>query len=137
MATPWAHNALVNTTTITYKSRWSCNLRSHLPTMLTDFPDTRVLRWDKNRIFIVKSFYNLLNDVGLRCLLIISNYVEGVYGFKIKIFNWLTWDNKILILDNFGKCECNKILTLTCLFCHHLIKSVDHLFLNYHYASRI
>lgn len=40
----------------------------------------------------------------------------------INLFYWLTWDNKILILDNLTKQDCNQCFSDTCVVCHHAKK---------------
>lgn len=57
--------------------------------------------------------------------------------FKFKIFNWIIWDNKILTMENLSKCGCNRILTTTCMLYHEPEETVDHLLVNYQFATQI
>ncbi|XP_039120313.1 uncharacterized protein LOC120256691 [Dioscorea cayenensis subsp. rotundata] len=81
-----------------------------------------------NRSFSVKSFYDRLNDGGLRCP-IAKFFWKGPCPRKVNIFNWLVWKDKILTLENLAKRRCNKLPTATCVLCHEAVESVDHLFL--------
>lgn len=56
---------------------------------------------------------------------------------KVNIFNWLTWKNKILSLENLAKRRCNKLPTTTCVLCHSSCESVDHLFLHCQFPRSI
>ncbi|XP_039123586.1 uncharacterized protein LOC120260211 [Dioscorea cayenensis subsp. rotundata] len=89
-----------------------------------------------NEVFSVKSFYNFLNEGGLQCP--ISSWLwRNNYPRKVNLFNWLTWKNKILTLENLEKQCFNKLPTATCVFCHAGIELVDHLFLHCSFAKHV
>ena len=52
---------------------------------------------------------------------------EGACPLKIKIFNRLAWNNKILTIENLTKRGYNRIMTTTCIFCHEAKEAVDHI----------
>lgn len=80
--------------------------------------------------------YTFLNAGGLRSL--VNNSIwKGDCPLKIKIFNWLALDNKILTLDNLARRGCNSISTFTCVLCYTAIETAYHLLLNCPFASRI
>lgn len=58
-----------------------------------------MLTW--NRVFLVKSLYNFLNDECLRCPAA-KFFWRNWYPRKINFFNWLVWKNTILTLENLG-----------------------------------
>ena len=57
-------------------------------------------------VFTIKSFYGFLNDRGLRCYVTLT-ILKGVCPYKIYIFNWFVWDNKILMLKNLANRKYN------------------------------
>lgn len=81
--------------------------------MLLERVDYRIWRWDYNGSFTVKSFYTFFNDGGIRSSLNKSLWKEDC-PLKIKIFNWLVLDNKILTLDNLAKRAIEFSLQLVC-----------------------
>lgn len=89
-----------------------------------------------NYSFSVKSFYNFLNDGGLRCS-IVRFFWRNSCPKKINIFNWLGWKNKILTLENQESRRCNWLPTATCVLCHSAIELVDHLFLQCSFARQV
>lgn len=87
-------------------------------------------RWmlTRNGTFLVKSFYNFLNDGGLRCSTA-KFFWRNICPKKINLFNWLVWKDKILYLENLEKRHCNRLPMATCVLCHSGKESVDHLFI--------
>lgn len=86
--------------------------------------------------FSVKSFYNFLNDGGLRCL-IARFFWRKPCPKKVNLLNWLVWKDRILTLDRLASRGCNRLPTSTCVLCHSAIESVDHLFLTCAYAKQV
>lgn len=97
-----------------------------------------VKRWTlaANGIFSVRTFYNFLNDGGLRCRWT-ATVLKGPYPKKINLFNWLAWDNKILTLENLALCRCNLLQITTCVMCHAGTENVEYLLLYCPFAARI
>lgn len=95
-------------------------------------------RWKltANGVFTVKSFYNFLNDGGLRCGWT-PTILKGSCPAKINLFNWLARDNKILTLENLAMRRCNQLHSITCVMCHADIESVDHLLIHCPVASHL
>ncbi|XP_039122026.1 uncharacterized protein LOC120258641 [Dioscorea cayenensis subsp. rotundata] len=95
-------------------------------------------RWslNGNGQFTVKSFYNFLNDGGLRCNVAKIMWKSNCPK-KINIFNWLVWKNKVLSLENLELRRCNNLPTATCVMCHTNMESVDHLFLHCSLANEV
>lgn len=87
-----------------------------------------------NGCFIVKSFYNLLNDGGNHCSMA-RFFWESLCPKKINIFNWLVWKKKVLSLENLGRQRYNQLPTDTCVLCHAACEFVDHLFIHYRFAQ--
>lgn len=88
-----------------YQDRFSSNWGT--------FRDKKWWSLTANGTFSVKSFYNFLNDWGMRCL-ISSWFWHSNYQGKINVFNWLAWKNKILSLENLAKRRCNRLLLMWC-----------------------
>lgn len=59
------------------------------------------------------------------------------FPLKIKIFNWLALNNKILTMENQVKRGCNSIFTAICVHCLVIIETMDHLLLNCLFTARI
>lgn len=98
--------------------------------------DRKHWRLTANRVFTVKSFYNFLNDGGLRCRwtpIILKGYCPK----KVSMFNWLAWDDKILSLENLTRKRCNFVLTTTCVMCHAEVESANHLLIQCPVARHI
>lgn len=49
---------------------------------------------------------------------------------KISVLNWLVWDDKVLTLNNLVARGCNKLPIATCILCHSVIETIDHLFIH-------
>ncbi|XP_039145636.1 uncharacterized protein LOC120282866 [Dioscorea cayenensis subsp. rotundata] len=98
--------------------------------------DVRFWSLNANGSFSVKSFYDRLNDGGLRCP-IAKFFWKGPCPRKVNIFNWLAWKDKILTLENLAKRRCNKLPTDTCVLCHEAVESVDHLFLQCRFSLEV
>lgn len=89
-----------------------------------------------NGVFSVKSFYNFLNDGGLRCQ-VPKFFWRTACPRKINLFNWLAWKNKIPTLANLSKRRCNRLPTATCVMCSTGIETVDHRFLECPFVNSI
>ncbi|XP_039141329.1 uncharacterized protein LOC120278666 [Dioscorea cayenensis subsp. rotundata] len=88
--------------------------------------DGRHWKLSSNGMFSVKSFYQFLNDGGIRCRWTPS-ILKGGCPRKVNLFNWLAWDNKILTLQNLADRRCNVLHDITCVMCHAEVESADHL----------
>ncbi|XP_039113709.1 uncharacterized protein LOC120249266 [Dioscorea cayenensis subsp. rotundata] len=98
--------------------------------------DGRHWKLSSNGMFSVKSFYQFLNDGGLHCRRTPS-ILKGGCTRKVNLFNWLTWDNKILTLQNLADRRCNVLHDITCVMCHAEVESADHLLTQCSMASQI
>lgn len=103
---------------------------------VAELGDNKWWRLTGNSTFSVKSFYNFLNDGGLRCPNMRFFWQNSCLK-KINIFNWLSWKNKILTLENLESRKCNRFPIATCVLCHSAIESVDHLFLQCSFARQV
>ena len=81
-----------------------------------------------NDCFFVWSFYRILVAGGQQCK-IIPIILKSLCLQKINTFNWLAWDNKFITLDNLTTRGCNRLPTTTCILCHGVIETADHLFI--------
>lgn len=106
-----------------------------LDNWLSDGKDSRIWLWAKNGNFFTKSFYNFLNNNGLRCLL--RKLLWKVECPLKKKFYWPTSDSMILILYNLAKCGCSRISMTTCVLYHAVVETGDHIILNCPFAYRI
>lgn len=86
--------------------------------------------------FSVKSFYNFLNDGGLRCP-VAKFFWRNFCPRKINLFNWLAWKNRILTLENLAIRRCNNLPTATCVLCHSATETIDHLFLQCPFTTHL
>lgn len=117
-------------------SNWSLLSCMTIPSsMLSLGKDSWICNWDKNGIFTIKFFYSFLNDESQ--MFFEQNSLEVYLPLKIKIFIWLTWDNKILTLDNLARCSYNFISTPMHVFCHQSLETTDHLFFLCKFTIRI
>lgn len=89
-----------------------------------------------NGLFLVKSFYNFLNDGGIRCHALKWFWRRSCLR-KINLLNCLVWKNKIISLENLEKRWCNRLPTATCLMCHSENESVDHLFIMCSFTKQV
>ncbi|XP_039126955.1 uncharacterized protein LOC120263117 [Dioscorea cayenensis subsp. rotundata] len=112
------------------------DLRVRLRRPLGDLGDKKWWTLTGNGSFSVKSFYNFLNDGGLRCP-VADFFWRQLCPKKINIFNWLAWKNKILSLENLARRCCNRLPTATCVLCHANLESVDHLFFQCSFARQV
>ena len=55
----------------------------------------------------------------------------------VKAFSSLTWDNKLVILENIAKRGCYRLPTITCLLCPETTKSGNHLFIRCLFTTHI
>ena len=58
-----------------------------------------------------------------------SNYMERCLSLEVYLFNWLTWGNRILTLENLAARNCNRLLTSTYVLYHAASEFVHHLLL--------
>lgn len=114
----------------------SAALRDHLRETRVESDDKISWMLTGNGIFFVKSFYNFLNDGGVRCP-VARFFWRNTCPRKINLFNWLVWKNKVLFLENLMIRRCNMLPTATCVLCHSGIETVDYLFLRCSYIRRI
>ncbi|XP_039123625.1 uncharacterized protein LOC120260253 [Dioscorea cayenensis subsp. rotundata] len=98
--------------------------------------DERRWKLSSNGKFSVKTFYNFLNDGGLRCDKT-KVILKGDCPKKVNLFNWLALDNKILTLDNLALRGCNVLPTTTCVMCHADVETAEHLLLHCPLATHI
>lgn len=105
------------------------NILSNLTTLYSPVNDEKRWKLTANGKFSVKTFYNFLNDGGMRCpgSPII---LKGDCPKKINLFNWLAWDNKILTLENLALRRCNFFHSTTCVMCHANVETADHLLIH-------
>lgn len=95
--------------------------------------DAKIWTLESNRSFSVSSLYQFLSNGGFRYPLSYKFWKTGCPS-KINLFCWLTWDNKILTLENLAKRGCNQCSTDTCVLCHYATEIIDHLFAKCNFA---
>lgn len=76
----------------------------------SDFEDLKCWILSPNGCFTVKSFYNFVTVGGIHCHPNKAIW-KGFCRRKVKAFTWLTWDNKILTLEDLAKRKWNKLPT--------------------------
>lgn len=114
-------------------SSYDTNSMVHTIGFLTiTIPDSQVSRDSKkwslmaNGCYTVKSLILLFSKTrGIICKT--TNLIwRSPYPKKICVFNWLPWNNSILILDALSAWRCNRLPTATCVMCNAGIETVDH-----------
>lgn len=90
-------------------------LRDQLKNPSGNLCDQKRWLFTGNGSFLVMSFYNLLNDGGLRCQAA-RFFSRNTCHKKINLFNWLVWKDKILTLEALSRQWCNQLPTATCVY---------------------
>lgn len=113
------------------------DLHTRVSTMLNEEGEAlKSWWWDKNASFFSQVLLHLLNDDKLKNSLYKSIWKKA-YPLKIKFFNWLTLDKKILTMKNLANRNYNRISMTTCVFCQIAVETVDDLLVCCLFAAKI